>query len=117
MVVEQATVQVCSAGLRETPNTLRVRSGVSPAASPMWRRACHRDGSFMISIESLTVRYGRFTAVDDVSFTARSGRVTGFLGPNGAGKSTTMRVMVGLTSATTGQALIDGRPFADLPNP
>ncbi|MBW8752311.1 MAG: ATP-binding cassette domain-containing protein [Propionibacteriales bacterium] len=71
----------------------------------------------MISIESLTVRYGRFTAVDDVSFTARSGRVTGFLGPNGAGKSTTMRVMVGLTTPTTGQALIDGRPFADLPNP
>jgi ABC-2 type transport system ATP-binding protein len=71
----------------------------------------------MISIESLTVRYGRFTAVDDVSFTARSGRVTGFLGPNGAGKSTTMRVMVGLTTPTSGRALIDGRPFADLPNP
>jgi ABC-2 type transport system ATP-binding protein len=71
----------------------------------------------MISIESLTVKYGRFTAVGDVSFTARSGRVTGFLGPNGAGKSTTMRVMVGLTTPTTGRALIDGRPFADLPNP
>jgi ABC-2 type transport system ATP-binding protein len=71
----------------------------------------------MISIESLTVRYGRFTAVDDVSFTARSGRVTGFLGPNGAGKSTTMRVMVGLTKPTAGRADIDGRPFADLPNP
>ena len=71
----------------------------------------------MISIESLSVQYGRFTAVDDVSFTARSGRVTGFLGPNGAGKSTTMRVMVGLTAPTAGRALIDGRPFADLPNP
>jgi ABC-2 type transport system ATP-binding protein len=71
----------------------------------------------MITIDSLTVRYGRFTAVDDVSFTARSGRVTGFLGPNGAGKSTTMRVMVGLTRPTTGSASISGRPFADLPNP
>jgi ABC-2 type transport system ATP-binding protein len=71
----------------------------------------------MISIESLTVKYGRFTAVDDVSFTARSGRVTGFLGPNGAGKSTTMRVMVGLTRPTSGSATISGRPFADLPNP
>jgi len=71
----------------------------------------------MIEIESLTVRYGRFTAVDDVSFTARSGRVTGFLGPNGAGKSTTMRVMVGLTRPTTGRATISGRPFAELPNP
>ena len=71
----------------------------------------------MITIDSLTKRYGAFTAVDDVSFTARSGRVTGFLGPNGAGKSTSMRVMVGLTVPTSGQALIDGRPFADLPNP
>jgi ABC-2 type transport system ATP-binding protein len=71
----------------------------------------------MITIESLTVRYGRFTAVDDVSFTARSGRVTGFLGPNGAGKSTTMRVMVGLTRPTRGSASISGRPFAALPNP
>jgi ABC-2 type transport system ATP-binding protein len=71
----------------------------------------------MIRIESLTVRYGRFTAVDDVTFTARSGRVTGFLGPNGAGKSTTMRVMVGLTRPTSGSASISGRPFADLPNP
>ncbi|HEY0905370.1 MAG TPA: ATP-binding cassette domain-containing protein [Marmoricola sp.] len=71
----------------------------------------------MITIDSLTVRYGAFTAVDDVSFTARPGRVTGFLGPNGAGKSTTMRVMVGLTRPTGGGALISGRPFADLPNP
>ena len=71
----------------------------------------------MITVDSLTVRYGRFTAVDDVSFTARSGRVTGFLGPNGAGKSTTMRVMVGLTRPTTGSASISGHPFADLPNP
>jgi ABC-2 type transport system ATP-binding protein len=71
----------------------------------------------MITIESLSKRYGAFTAVDDVSFTARSGRVTGFLGPNGAGKSTTMRVMVGLTVPSSGRALIDGRPFADLPNP
>ncbi|ROR92218.1 ABC transporter ATP-binding protein [Nocardioides aurantiacus] len=71
----------------------------------------------MISIESLTKRYAGFTAVDDVSFTARPGRVTGFLGPNGAGKSTTMRVMVGLTPATSGTATIDGRRFAELPNP
>src|SRR5688500_12938865 len=71
----------------------------------------------MITIESLSKRYGAFTAVDDVTFTARSGRVTGFLGPNGAGKSTTMRVMVGLTVPDSGRALIDGRPYADLPNP
>jgi ABC-2 type transport system ATP-binding protein len=71
----------------------------------------------MITIESLTKRYGRFTAVDDVTFTATPGRVTGFLGPNGAGKSTTMRVMVGLTPPTTGEVTINGRRYADLPNP
>ncbi|RNL79910.1 ABC transporter ATP-binding protein [Nocardioides marmorisolisilvae] len=71
----------------------------------------------MITVESLTKTYGGFTAVDDVSFSARAGRVTGFLGPNGAGKSTTMRMMVGLTSPTSGTATISGRSFADLPNP
>jgi ABC-2 type transport system ATP-binding protein len=71
----------------------------------------------MITIESLTKRYGRFTAVDDVTFTASPGRVTGFLGPNGAGKSTTMRVMVGLTPPTSGEVTINGRRYADLPNP
>ncbi|MCD4524408.1 ABC transporter ATP-binding protein [Nocardioides sp. cx-173] len=71
----------------------------------------------MITIDSLTRTYGSFTAVDDVTFEARPGRVTGFLGPNGAGKSTSMRVMVGLTPPTSGTALIAGRRFADLPNP
>ncbi|HJQ86569.1 MAG TPA: ATP-binding cassette domain-containing protein [Propionibacteriaceae bacterium] len=71
----------------------------------------------MITIESLTKSYGGFTAVDDITFSARPGRVTGFLGPNGAGKSTTMRVMVGLTPPTTGSVTISGRRFADLPNP
>jgi len=71
----------------------------------------------MITIDALTKRYGGFTAVDNVSFTARPGRVTGFLGPNGAGKSTTMRIMVGLTSPTSGSVTVSGRRFADLPNP
>jgi ABC-2 type transport system ATP-binding protein len=71
----------------------------------------------VIIIDSVTKNYGAFTAVDDVSFTARAGRVTGFLGPNGAGKSTTMRVIVGLTRATSGIATISGRRYVDLPNP
>jgi ABC-2 type transport system ATP-binding protein len=71
----------------------------------------------MITVESVTKKYGSFTAVDDVSFTARAGRVTGFLGPNGAGKSTTMRVIVGLTRATSGTAAVSGRRYVDLPNP
>lgn len=71
----------------------------------------------MIQIEHLTKRYGAFTAVDDISFTASPGRVTGFLGPNGAGKSTAMRMMCGLTPATSGSARILGRPYGALPNP
>jgi ABC-2 type transport system ATP-binding protein len=71
----------------------------------------------MITVDSLTKTYGAFRAVDDVTFTARPGRVTGFLGPNGAGKSTSMRVMVGLTPPTSGTVTVCGRRFADLPNP
>ena len=71
----------------------------------------------MITVEGVTRKYGTFIAVDDVSFTAQTGRVTGFLGPNGAGKSTTMRIMVGLTRATSGTVTIAGRHYVDLPNP
>jgi ABC-2 type transport system ATP-binding protein len=71
----------------------------------------------MITVEGLTKKYGTTLAVDDVSFTAAPGRVTGFLGPNGAGKSTTMRIMVGLTRPTAGNVTISGQTFADLPNP
>ena len=71
----------------------------------------------MITIESLSKKYGARTVVDDISFTARPGRVTGFLGPNGAGKSTSMRMMVGLTRPTSGDVTISGRRFTDLPNP
>jgi ABC-2 type transport system ATP-binding protein len=71
----------------------------------------------MILVDQLTKRYGRYTAVDSISFSVRPGTVTGFLGPNGAGKSTTMRVMVGLTVPTSGTATINGEQFADLPNP
>ncbi|MDO5504456.1 MAG: ATP-binding cassette domain-containing protein [Actinomycetia bacterium] len=71
----------------------------------------------MITTEHLTKRYGAFTAVDDVSFTAKAGTVTGFLGPNGAGKSTAMRMMTGLTIPTSGQALINNVPYARLTNP
>src|SRR5687767_10399654 len=71
----------------------------------------------MIRVEGVTKRYGAHTAVDDVTFTAAPGRVTGFLGPNGAGKSTTMRIIVGLTPPSSGSANVSGRTFAELPNP
>ncbi len=71
----------------------------------------------MITLEHVTKRYGGFTAVDDVSFVAQAGKVTGFLGPNGAGKSTSMRIMVGLTPANGGEARIGGHLYSEIPNP
>lgn len=66
----------------------------------------------MIEAEGLTKRYGAKVAVNDISFTVRPGRVTGFLGPNGAGKSTTMRMIVGLDRPTHGAVTVNGDRYA-----
>ncbi|HEY1176018.1 MAG TPA: ATP-binding cassette domain-containing protein, partial [Phytomonospora sp.] len=71
----------------------------------------------MIEVRQLTKRYGAKAAVDNLSFTVRPGRVTGFLGANGAGKSTTMRAILGLDRPSSGQALVNGRPYAAMRNP
>jgi ABC-2 type transport system ATP-binding protein len=71
----------------------------------------------MITVSGLTKQYGTRTVVDDVSFTLEPGTVTGFLGPNGAGKTTTMRMITGLVPASAGSALLDGQPYAAVPNP
>jgi ABC-2 type transport system ATP-binding protein len=65
----------------------------------------------MIEARGLTMRYGKKTAVDDVTFTVHPGKVTGFLGPNGAGKSTTMRLIVGLDHPTSGTVTVNGRRY------
>ncbi len=62
----------------------------------------------MIEVRNLTKRYGGFTAVDNISFEAHPGQVTGFLGPNGAGKTTTMRMLTGFMPPTSGTALVAG---------
>ncbi|GAA3026372.1 ABC transporter ATP-binding protein [Streptosporangium longisporum] len=71
----------------------------------------------MIEVVRLSKRYGDKVAVDDVGFTARPGRVTGFLGPNGAGKSSTLRILLGLDAATSGTASINGKRYRDLDRP
>ena len=71
----------------------------------------------MIEVRGLTKRYGDSVAVDDLTFEVRPGVVTGFLGPNGAGKSTTMRVILGLDHPTSGETLVDGRPYRTLSQP
>lgn len=69
----------------------------------------------MIEVNELTKRYGAKTAVDQLSFTVRPGRVTGFLGPNGAGKTTTLRMLLGLDAPTAGTATVSGVPFRSHP--
>jgi ABC-2 type transport system ATP-binding protein len=71
----------------------------------------------MIEIQKLTKTYGGVRAVDGASFTAEAGRVTGFLGLNGSGKTTTLRMLLGLSRPTSGQALINGRRYRDLDRP
>src|SRR4051794_4887913 len=71
----------------------------------------------MIKAEELTKRRGGRAVVSDVTFCCEPGTITGFLGPNGAGKTTTMRMLVGLSEPDSGQALMFGARYRDLPNP
>ncbi|MEV0609439.1 ATP-binding cassette domain-containing protein [Polymorphospora rubra] len=71
----------------------------------------------MIQALGLTKHYGRVQAVNGVSFSARPGRVTGFLGLNGSGKTTTLRMLLGLSRPTAGEARINNRRFRELAHP
>src|SRR3954453_13687769 len=70
-----------------------------------------------LELTGVTKKYGRGTAVDDLTFAPVPGRVTGFVGNNGAGKSTALRILLGLTRPTAGSATIDGGSYGDLPHP
>ena len=69
----------------------------------------------MIEVQHLTKRYGRVTAVDDVSFRVERGEILGFLGPNGAGKTTTMRVITGYMPPSEGRVVVAGFDVFDQP--
>ena len=96
-------------------------------ASPVARRVPHEDlaplghepamGTPMIAVRGLTKRYGSVAAVEDLSFEVHAGTVVGFLGRNGAGKSTTLKMLAGLSAATSGTATIAGVPYRSLPRP
>ena len=62
----------------------------------------------MIEVKNVTKKYGKFVAVDDISFTINDGEIVGLLGPNGAGKSTTMNMLTGFIEQTQGDIIIDG---------
>jgi ABC-2 type transport system ATP-binding protein len=73
--------------------------------------------SSVVSARSLTKHYGSACAVDDVTFSVKSGTVTGLLGPNGAGKTTILRMILGLAEPTAGEALVFGRGYRELARP
>jgi ABC-2 type transport system ATP-binding protein len=70
-----------------------------------------------VEVRQLTKTFRSVRAVDDLSFSAPPGKVTGFLGPNGSGKTTTLRMVLGLVRPTGGDSLIDGKRYVDLPSP
>jgi ABC-2 type transport system ATP-binding protein len=73
--------------------------------------------SAVVRAEALCKRFGRLTAVEDLSFALDAGTITGFLGPNGAGKTTTLRMLLGLAAPTSGRALVFDRSYAQLERP
>ncbi len=110
-----------------TPDELLQRTGTSTldaafiALLPEGRRRDHRavvipprqstdaGDTFAIEAQHLTMRFGDFTAVDDVSFRIERGEIFGFLGSNGCGKTTTMKMLTGLLAASEGSARLFGR--------
>jgi len=70
-----------------------------------------------VEVRRLTKQFGSVRAVDDLSFTAPAGKITGFLGPNGSGKTTTLRMALGLIRPTSGEAFIGGERYADVQHP
>src|SRR5579863_3730117 len=65
----------------------------------------------MLQLQNVSKRFRGTVAVDDVSFSARAGEITGYLGPNGSGKSTTMKMITGLIAMSSGEILFEGAPI------
>lgn len=109
-----------------TPRQLKERTGCDTleeafiALLPQSKRADHkrlvlpprqrRDGAPAIEAEHLTMRFGAFTAVDNVTIRIEQGEIFGFLGSNGCGKTTTMKMLTGLLQPSDGLARLFGRP-------
>jgi ABC-2 type transport system ATP-binding protein len=87
----------------------------APASAPASTAATPRDP--VVTVRSLSKRFGELVAVDDVTFSLGAGTVTGYLGPNGAGKTTTLRLLLGLAEPTAGEALVFGRRYRELEQP
>ncbi len=67
----------------------------------------------IVEVNHLTKKFGKFTAVDDISFSIKEGEIVGLLGPNGAGKTTTIDMLLGIIKSTSGNINIFGKPFEE----
>ena len=92
-------------------------TGRVPEPDPARRGQEPAAGAPMIAVRGLTKHYGSVAAVQDLSFEVHAGAVVGFLGRNGAGKSTTLKILAGLSAASSGTATIAGVPYRSLPRP
>lgn len=84
---------------------------------PRGAAANHTVVAPVVAVHDLTKRFGTVTAVDGLTFELEAGSITGFLGPNGAGKTTTLRLLLGLARPSSGEALLFGHPYRELPHP
>ena len=86
---------------------------------PLYTKEKQKEFSMehMVKIEGVCKKHGSKQILKDISFTARSGRITAFLGPNGAGKSSTLRILLGLDRATAGTATFDGQTYQSMTYP
>ncbi|MCZ6471987.1 MAG: ABC transporter ATP-binding protein [SAR324 cluster bacterium] len=85
---------------------------MDPAAGALQNNLLRGDGmsEAVLRVEGLTKRYGRFTALRDLSFSVAKGEVVGLLGQNGAGKSTTIKIICNLVRPTAGEVYLEGQP-------
>jgi ABC-type branched-subunit amino acid transport system ATPase component len=72
-----------------------------------------REGSALLSVDDVSIRFGGLLALDSVSFDVRQGEILALIGPNGAGKTTCFNVMTGVYQPTSGQVRFDGQSLAD----
>lgn len=107
--ISSATPRFEDAFIKILGGARRGNSGITEFFTP------RESGSEVVRAQNLTKRFGNFTAVDNISFSVKSGEILGLLGPNGAGKSTTFKMMCGLMSPTEGDCSIAGVNFRVAP--
>jgi branched-chain amino acid transport system ATP-binding protein len=81
--------------------------------APVAERPAAREGSALLSLDDVSIRFGGLLALDGVSFDVRQGEIFSLIGPNGAGKTTCFNVMTGVYQPTSGQINFDGQPLGD----